>query len=86
MTTSTFVDHQIPIIVCFFLQAWVYFYPTVDQQKSCDSCDVKGMNGDLVIVYDVKRDIALGHIKVQQELFSRPPKSTRTFEMFFFFK
>uniref|UniRef100_I3KAS9 Inter-alpha-trypsin inhibitor heavy chain 3 n=1 Tax=Oreochromis niloticus TaxID=8128 RepID=I3KAS9_ORENI len=44
-------------------QAWVYFYPTVDQQKMCDSCGDQGMNGDLVIVYDVNRDNGLGHIK-----------------------
>ncbi|XP_039908047.1 inter-alpha-trypsin inhibitor heavy chain H3-like isoform X4 [Simochromis diagramma] len=44
-------------------EAWVYFYPTVDQQKMCDSCSDQGMNGDLVIVYDVNRDNGLGHIK-----------------------
>ncbi|XP_063330681.1 inter-alpha-trypsin inhibitor heavy chain H3-like [Pelmatolapia mariae] len=44
-------------------EAWVYFYPTVDQQKMCDSCSDQGMNGDLVIVYDVNRDNELGHIK-----------------------
>uniref|UniRef100_A0A669C2L1 Inter-alpha-trypsin inhibitor heavy chain H3-like n=1 Tax=Oreochromis niloticus TaxID=8128 RepID=A0A669C2L1_ORENI len=43
--------------------AWVYFYPTVNQQKMCDSCSDQGMNGDLVIVYDVNRDNGLGHIK-----------------------
>ncbi|XP_076603641.1 inter-alpha-trypsin inhibitor heavy chain H3-like [Chaetodon auriga] len=44
-------------------QAWVYFYPTEDQQKTCDSCGDQGMNGDLVIVYDVKRDNSMGDIK-----------------------
>ncbi|XP_030584614.1 inter-alpha-trypsin inhibitor heavy chain H3-like isoform X2 [Archocentrus centrarchus] len=44
-------------------QAWVYFYPTADQQKMCDSCGDQGMNGDLVIVYDVSRDNGLGEIK-----------------------
>ncbi|XP_051804394.1 inter-alpha-trypsin inhibitor heavy chain H3-like isoform X2 [Acanthochromis polyacanthus] len=44
-------------------QAWVHFYPTEDQQKTCDSCGVDGMNGDLVIVYDVNRDTTLGDIK-----------------------
>ncbi|CAI5687701.1 unnamed protein product [Oreochromis niloticus] len=44
-------------------EAWVYFYPTVNQQKMCDSCSDQGMNGDLVIVYDVNRDNGLGHIK-----------------------
>uniref|UniRef100_A0A667YM38 Inter-alpha-trypsin inhibitor heavy chain 3b, tandem duplicate 1 n=1 Tax=Myripristis murdjan TaxID=586833 RepID=A0A667YM38_9TELE len=44
-------------------QAWVYFYPTEDQQKICDSCGEQGMNGDLVIVYDVLRSNPLGEIK-----------------------
>ncbi|CAJ1050723.1 inter-alpha-trypsin inhibitor heavy chain H3-like [Xyrichtys novacula] len=44
-------------------EAWVYFYPTVDQQKLCDSCGEHGMNGDLVIVYDINRDAAFGNIK-----------------------
>uniref|UniRef100_A0A3Q0R360 Inter-alpha-trypsin inhibitor heavy chain 3 n=1 Tax=Amphilophus citrinellus TaxID=61819 RepID=A0A3Q0R360_AMPCI len=44
-------------------EAWIYFYPTADQQKMCDSCGEQGMNGDLVIVYDVNRDNGLGHIK-----------------------
>uniref|UniRef100_A0A672Y407 Inter-alpha-trypsin inhibitor heavy chain 3 n=1 Tax=Sphaeramia orbicularis TaxID=375764 RepID=A0A672Y407_9TELE len=43
-------------------QGWVYFYPTEDQQKTCDSCGEQGMNGDLVIVYDVNRDTTLGDI------------------------
>lgn len=57
--------------MCVF-QAWVHFYPTVDHQKSCDSCDDNGMNGDLVIVYDVNRNTSLGDIKVHQEFFSSP--------------
>ncbi|XP_065810899.1 inter-alpha-trypsin inhibitor heavy chain H3-like isoform X1 [Labrus bergylta] len=44
-------------------QAWVYFYPTEDQQKTCDRCGEQGMNGDLVIVYDVNRDNSFGDIK-----------------------
>uniref|UniRef100_A0A3Q3E6P7 Inter-alpha-trypsin inhibitor heavy chain 3 n=1 Tax=Labrus bergylta TaxID=56723 RepID=A0A3Q3E6P7_9LABR len=44
-------------------QAWVYFYPTEDQQKTCDHCGEQGMNGDLVIVYDVNRDNSFGDIK-----------------------
>uniref|UniRef100_I3JKH1 Inter-alpha-trypsin inhibitor heavy chain 3 n=1 Tax=Oreochromis niloticus TaxID=8128 RepID=I3JKH1_ORENI len=43
--------------------AWVYFYPTVDQQTMCDNCGEQGMNGDLVIVYDVNRNNELGDIK-----------------------
>ncbi|XP_077385743.1 inter-alpha-trypsin inhibitor heavy chain H3-like isoform X2 [Festucalex cinctus] len=50
-------------------QASVYFYPTVDQQKTCDSCNKKGMNGDLVIVYDVNRDSSLGDIKTSSGYF-----------------
>ncbi|XP_059185253.1 inter-alpha-trypsin inhibitor heavy chain H3-like [Centropristis striata] len=50
-------------------QAWVYFYPTEDQQKTCDSCGEQGMNGDLVIVYDVNRDTSLGEIKTSDGYF-----------------
>ncbi|XP_037535414.1 inter alpha-trypsin inhibitor, heavy chain 4 [Nematolebias whitei] len=50
-------------------KAWVYFYPTVDQQKTCDSCGEEGMNGDLVIVYDVNRDTGLGDIKTSDDYF-----------------
>nr|XP_054586984.1 inter-alpha-trypsin inhibitor heavy chain H3 [Nothobranchius furzeri] len=50
-------------------QAWVHFYPTVDHQKTCDSCGEQGMNGDLVIVYDVKRDDGLGDIKTSEGYF-----------------
>lgn len=57
-----------PYPCCF--QAWVYFYPTEDQQKTCNSCGDQGMNGDLVIVYDVKRDTSLGDVKVHQEFIS----------------
>ena len=57
-----------PVSSCF--QAWVYFYPTEDQQKTCDGCGEQGMNGDLVIVYDVNRDTSLGDIKVKQEFIS----------------
>ncbi|XP_039653815.1 inter-alpha-trypsin inhibitor heavy chain H3-like isoform X2 [Perca fluviatilis] len=50
-------------------QAWVYFYPTEDQQKTCDGCGEQGMNGDLVIVYDVNRDTSLGDIKTSAGYF-----------------
>ncbi|XP_056293786.1 inter-alpha-trypsin inhibitor heavy chain H3 isoform X2 [Pseudoliparis swirei] len=50
-------------------QAWVYFYPTEDQQKMCDSCGEEGMNGDLVIVYDVNRNPSLGDIKKSKGYF-----------------
>ncbi|XP_008407908.1 inter-alpha-trypsin inhibitor heavy chain H3-like [Poecilia reticulata] len=44
-------------------QAWVHFYPTVDQQTTCDSCGERGLNGDLIVVYDVNRGNRLGDIK-----------------------
>ncbi|XP_029946904.1 inter-alpha-trypsin inhibitor heavy chain H3-like [Salarias fasciatus] len=50
-------------------QAWVHFYPTEDQQKACDSCDEQGLNGDLVIVYDVNRNSTLGDIMVSKGYF-----------------
>ncbi|KAL7407146.1 hypothetical protein ABVT39_004002 [Epinephelus coioides] len=50
-------------------QAWVYFYPTEAQQKTCDSCGEQGMNGDLVITYDVNRDTSLGDIKTSDGYF-----------------
>ncbi|XP_039653820.1 inter-alpha-trypsin inhibitor heavy chain H3-like isoform X4 [Perca fluviatilis] len=50
-------------------QAWVYFYPTEDQQKTCDGCGEQGMNGDLVIVYDVNRDTSIGDIKTSAGYF-----------------
>ncbi|XP_032404235.1 inter-alpha-trypsin inhibitor heavy chain H3-like isoform X1 [Xiphophorus hellerii] len=50
-------------------QAWVHFYPTVDQQKNCDSCGEEGMNGDLVIAYDVNRDNGFGDIKTSDGYF-----------------
>ncbi|XP_041836771.1 inter-alpha-trypsin inhibitor heavy chain H3-like [Melanotaenia boesemani] len=50
-------------------QAWVHFYPTVDQQKVCDSCGEHGLNGDLIVVYDVSRDSGLGEIKTSDGYF-----------------
>ncbi|KAM9859341.1 inter-alpha-trypsin inhibitor heavy chain H3-like [Aulostomus maculatus] len=50
-------------------QAWVHFYPTEDQQKICDSCGEQGLNGDLVVVYDVHRDSSLGDIKTSSGYF-----------------
>lgn len=72
--------HKSPLFFHIF-QAWVHFYPTVDQQKSCDSCDDKGMNGDLVVVYDVNRDTSLGDIKVHQDFLSS--SHSKTFHTFF---
>lgn len=66
-----FCDYQEPIKPnSSWFQAWVYFYPSENQQKTCDNCGDQGMNGDLVIVYDVNRDTSLGDIKVQPEFIS----------------
>ncbi|KAG7495283.1 hypothetical protein JOB18_046890 [Solea senegalensis] len=50
-------------------QAWVYFYPTEDQQKTCEGCGAQGMNGDLVVVYDVNRGVKLGDIMTSDGYF-----------------
>ncbi|XP_023180288.1 inter-alpha-trypsin inhibitor heavy chain H3-like isoform X2 [Xiphophorus maculatus] len=50
-------------------QASVYFYPTVDQQKTCERCGEQGLNGDLVIVYDVNQDNGLGDIRISDGYF-----------------
>ncbi|CAL1609330.1 unnamed protein product [Knipowitschia caucasica] len=44
-------------------QASISLYPTVDQQKACDSCSDAGLNGDLVIFYDVKRELPFGDLQ-----------------------
>ncbi|XP_046871165.1 inter-alpha-trypsin inhibitor heavy chain H4-like [Hypomesus transpacificus] len=43
-------------------QAWIKFYPTVEQQTACDDCGETGLNGDLVVVYDVNRADSIGDI------------------------
>ncbi|KAM6927228.1 inter-alpha-trypsin inhibitor heavy chain H3-like [Xenentodon cancila] len=50
-------------------QVWVHFNPTVDQQTTCDSCGKQGMNGDLIITYDVNRDTGLGDLKTSDGYF-----------------
>nr|XP_061813659.1 inter-alpha-trypsin inhibitor heavy chain H3-like [Nerophis lumbriciformis] len=50
-------------------QASISFNPSVDQQKTCESCGEAGMNGDLVIVYDVNRSRSLGDIETSNGYF-----------------
>ncbi|XP_077459029.1 inter-alpha-trypsin inhibitor heavy chain H3 isoform X2 [Stigmatopora argus] len=50
-------------------EASVSFNPSVDQQKTCDSCGEEGMNGDLVILYDVNRNSLLGDIMTSNGYF-----------------
>lgn len=45
----------------------MYFYPSADQQKTCEGCGDQGLNGDLVISYDVNRDSSLGEIMVERD-------------------
>ncbi|KAI2659039.1 Inter-alpha-trypsin inhibitor heavy chain H3 [Labeo rohita] len=49
--------------------AWVTFYPTRDQQTKCKSCGENGMNGDLLITYDVERKNPKGEVVVSNGYF-----------------
>ncbi|KAM9525317.1 inter-alpha-trypsin inhibitor heavy chain H3-like [Salvelinus alpinus] len=50
-------------------EAWVHFYPSKEQQSQCDSCGEQGLNGDLVIVYDVHRKTSMGELKESKGYF-----------------
>ncbi|XP_076119301.1 inter-alpha-trypsin inhibitor heavy chain H3-like isoform X8 [Alosa pseudoharengus] len=43
-------------------EAWVKFYPTQDQQITCDGCGENGLSGDLKIIFDVERPHSKGEI------------------------
>ncbi|XP_039529773.1 inter-alpha-trypsin inhibitor heavy chain H3-like isoform X1 [Pimephales promelas] len=49
--------------------AWVTFYPTRDQQTKCKSCGENGLNGDLLITYDVDRSNHTGEVMVSNGYF-----------------
>ncbi|XP_073681475.1 inter-alpha-trypsin inhibitor heavy chain H3-like isoform X2 [Garra rufa] len=49
--------------------AWVTFYPTRSQQTKCKSCGEHGMNGDLLITYDVQRKNPKGDVMVSKGYF-----------------
>ncbi|XP_073681749.1 inter-alpha-trypsin inhibitor heavy chain H3-like [Garra rufa] len=49
--------------------AWVTFYPTQDQQTKCKSCGENGLNGDLLITYDVERKNPKGEVMVSNGYF-----------------
>uniref|UniRef100_A0A8C2Q5H9 Zgc:112265 n=1 Tax=Cyprinus carpio TaxID=7962 RepID=A0A8C2Q5H9_CYPCA len=49
--------------------AWVTFYPTRDQQTKCKSCRENGLNGDLLITYDVERQNHKGEVMVSKGYF-----------------
>ncbi len=40
------------------------FYPTRDQQTKCDDCSTNGLNGNLIIMYDVERQKQSGDLMV----------------------
>ncbi|XP_076118866.1 inter-alpha-trypsin inhibitor heavy chain H3-like [Alosa pseudoharengus] len=44
-------------------KAWVNFYPTHDQQITCDGCAENGLSGDLKIIFDVERPHSKGDIR-----------------------
>ncbi|XP_026993250.1 inter alpha-trypsin inhibitor, heavy chain 4-like isoform X2 [Tachysurus fulvidraco] len=48
-------------------EAWVNFYPTREQQTKC--CGKKGLNGDLIIEYDVKRPNPNGQLRASRGYF-----------------
>uniref|UniRef100_A0A673FJG0 Inter-alpha-trypsin inhibitor heavy chain H4-like n=1 Tax=Sinocyclocheilus rhinocerous TaxID=307959 RepID=A0A673FJG0_9TELE len=49
--------------------AWVKFYPTRDQQTKCDDCSKNGLNGNLIIMYDVERQKQSGDLRVSNGYF-----------------
>ncbi|XP_077060063.1 inter-alpha-trypsin inhibitor heavy chain H3-like [Siphateles boraxobius] len=49
--------------------AWVTFYPTRDQQTKCKSCGENGLNGDMLITYDVERPNHEGEVMVSNGYF-----------------
>ncbi|KAI4899131.1 hypothetical protein NFI96_029650, partial [Prochilodus magdalenae] len=50
-------------------KAWVNFYPTVEQQRKCGGCAESGLNGDLIISYDVERVNPGGELQVSNGFF-----------------
>ncbi|XP_062842200.1 inter-alpha-trypsin inhibitor heavy chain H3-like [Trichomycterus rosablanca] len=48
-------------------EAWVKFYPTREQQIKC--CVENGLNSDLIVAYDVKRQTINGELKVSNGYF-----------------
>ncbi|XP_047005474.1 inter-alpha-trypsin inhibitor heavy chain H3 isoform X12 [Ictalurus punctatus] len=50
-------------------EAWVSFYPTREQQTTCKACGENGLNGDLLVEYDVKRPKQNGELKASSGYF-----------------
>ncbi|XP_049327462.1 uncharacterized protein LOC103044542 isoform X7 [Astyanax mexicanus] len=50
-------------------EAWIHFYPTSDQQTKCLRCTADGLDGDLIITYDVERTNPNGDIQIMNDYF-----------------
>ncbi|KAM9443592.1 LOW QUALITY PROTEIN: inter-alpha-trypsin inhibitor heavy chain H3-like [Clarias gariepinus] len=50
-------------------EAWVNFYPAREQQTKCEGCGENGLNGDLIIEYDVKRPKQNGELQASNGYF-----------------
>uniref|UniRef100_A0A674EZC9 Inter-alpha-trypsin inhibitor heavy chain H3-like n=1 Tax=Salmo trutta TaxID=8032 RepID=A0A674EZC9_SALTR len=50
-------------------EAWVHFYPSKELQSQCESCGEQGLNGDLVITYDVHRKTSMGDLHESEGYF-----------------
>uniref|UniRef100_A0A3B1K6Q2 Inter-alpha-trypsin inhibitor heavy chain 3 n=1 Tax=Astyanax mexicanus TaxID=7994 RepID=A0A3B1K6Q2_ASTMX len=50
-------------------EAWIHFYPTSDQQTKCLRCTADGLDGDLIITYDVERKNPNGDIQIMNDYF-----------------
>ncbi|KAF5899147.1 inter-alpha-trypsin inhibitor heavy chain H3-like isoform X3, partial [Clarias magur] len=50
-------------------EAWVNFYPTREQQTKCEGCGGNGLNGDLIIEYDVTRPKQNGELQASNGYF-----------------
>ncbi|XP_036414962.1 inter-alpha-trypsin inhibitor heavy chain H3-like isoform X3 [Colossoma macropomum] len=50
-------------------EVWVTFYPTREQQTKCEGCAENGLNGDLIITYDVERLNPSGELQIANGYF-----------------
>ncbi|KAL7843748.1 hypothetical protein AOLI_G00252600 [Acnodon oligacanthus] len=50
-------------------EVWVTFYPTREQQTQCEGCAENGLNGDLIITYDVERLNPSGELQIANGYF-----------------
>ncbi|KAL7837072.1 hypothetical protein SRHO_G00267830 [Serrasalmus rhombeus] len=50
-------------------EAWLDFHPTEEQQTKCKGCAESGLNGDLIITYDVERLNPTGELRTSNGYF-----------------